>query len=107
MNFDDFQKQAAETDQNPGMAQHIEPGSTPDPTRAEVIPLLGMVGEVGSLLGEYKKLLRDGETHRRFKDEVAEELGDILVTVHGGHGGRESRIISRRYNFRIDSGSRS
>jgi NTP pyrophosphatase (non-canonical NTP hydrolase) len=43
--------------------------------------LLGLVGEVGSLLSEYKKLLRDGEIHRRFKDEVAEELGDILWYV--------------------------
>lgn len=51
------------------------------PTRVEVIPLLGMVGEVGSLLAEYKKLLRDGDTHRGFKDEVAEELGDILWYV--------------------------
>jgi len=33
--------------------------------------------------------------------------GVLHVTVHGGHGGRESRIISQRYNFRIDSGSRS
>jgi NTP pyrophosphatase (non-canonical NTP hydrolase) len=79
MKLDDYQRQTRTTDQNPR--------STPDsadpsaPHKAEVIPLLGLVGEVGSLLGEYKKLLRDGETHRRFKEEVAEELGDILWYV--------------------------
>jgi NTP pyrophosphatase (non-canonical NTP hydrolase) len=78
MHLDDFQKRALDTDQNPSDAH---PGEGAGPTRAEVIPLLGMVGEVGSLLAEYKKLLRDGETHRRFKDEVAEELGDILWYV--------------------------
>jgi NTP pyrophosphatase (non-canonical NTP hydrolase) len=78
MQLDEFQKRALETDQNPGLAQQPGAGVPVEPTRAEVIPLLGMVGEVGSLLAEYKKLLRDGETHRRFKDEVAEELGDVL-----------------------------
>ena len=81
MEFREFQERAAETDQNPEPAQSLSRGELVAPTRAEVIPLLGMVGEVGSLLGEYKKLLRDGETHRRFKDEVAEELGDILWYV--------------------------
>lgn len=81
MEFDEFQRRAAGTDQNPALAVLPGVGENPDPGRAEVIPLLGMVGEVGSLLGEYKKLLRDGETHRRFKDEVREELGDILWYV--------------------------
>jgi hypothetical protein len=30
---------------------------------------------------EYKKLLRDGTTHRKFGEEVAEELGDVLWYV--------------------------
>jgi NTP pyrophosphatase (non-canonical NTP hydrolase) len=79
--LDDFQKRALETDQNPGTAETLVPGMPLEPTRAEVIALLGMVGEVGGLLSEYKKLLRDGETHRKFRDEVAEELGDILWYV--------------------------
>src|SRR4051794_15566392 len=80
MNLDEYQQQANATDQNP----RTESGGTKTatvPDKAEVIPLLGLVGEVGSLLAEYKKLLRDGETHRRFKDEVTEELGDILWYV--------------------------
>lgn len=43
-----------------------------------VVPLLGVAGEVGSLLVEYKKFLRDGPAHRLFNDHVAEELGDML-----------------------------
>jgi hypothetical protein len=40
--------------------------------------MLGLAGETGQLLSEYKKHLRDGETHRLFKERVSEELGDLL-----------------------------
>jgi NTP pyrophosphatase (non-canonical NTP hydrolase) len=43
-----------------------------------MIPLLGLAGEAGSLLTEYKKFLRDKTAYRVFKQRVAEELGDIL-----------------------------
>jgi NTP pyrophosphatase (non-canonical NTP hydrolase) len=46
-----------------------------------MIPILGLAGEVGELLNEYKKRLRDGEAHLRFRDRMAEELGDILWYV--------------------------
>ena len=46
-----------------------------------MIPILGLAGEVGELLNEYKKKLRDGDAHERFGDRVAEELGDILWYV--------------------------
>lgn len=67
MRFRDYQAKATETDQHPekdGLGL--------------LIPLLGLPGEVGSLLGEYKKHLRDGKSHRLFKEGIAEELGDIL-----------------------------
>jgi len=77
MNLDEYQRRANLTDQNPEASPRSdEPESSP--RRCEVIPLLGLVGEVGGLLSEYKKLLRDGEIHRRFRDEVAEELSNIL-----------------------------
>ncbi len=41
-------------------------------------PLLGLAGEIGTLLAGYKKRLRDGAAYELFKDNVAEELGDIL-----------------------------
>ncbi len=80
MDFDDYQQRAHATDQVPQLEKDAcEPSR--DPRRQEVIPLLGLVSEVGGLLAEYKKLLRDGATHRKFRDEVAEELGDILWYV--------------------------
>jgi len=47
----------------------------------EMVPILGLAGEVGELLNEYKKKLRDGDAHERFPDRVVEELGDILWYV--------------------------
>ncbi len=46
-----------------------------------IVPILGLAGEVGELLNEYKKRLRDGDAHLRFPDRVSEELGDILWYV--------------------------
>jgi NTP pyrophosphatase (non-canonical NTP hydrolase) len=68
MNFAEYQSQALETDQT----------STRRPEDAQLIPLLGLAGEAGGLLSEYKKWLRDGPSHLRFVDHVREELGDIL-----------------------------
>ncbi len=79
MELDEYQRRACETDQNPKVNDSAEVSQTAQ--NCEVIPLLGLVGEVGGLLGEYKKLLRDGATYRRFGDEVGEELGDILWYV--------------------------
>ena len=73
-----YQQAARKTDKNP---KGGKASSRRQPFPYEVIPLLGLVGEVGALLSEYKKLLRDGEIHRSFRDEVAEELGDVLWYV--------------------------
>ena len=78
MHIREFQERARRTDQTRGQGTD---GDLRTPARHEVVPLLGLVGEVGGLLGEYKKRLRDGETHRSFPEEVAEELGDILWYV--------------------------
>jgi NTP pyrophosphatase (non-canonical NTP hydrolase) len=71
MNFADYQTQALESDRT-GLG-----GSD----AAQLIPLLGLAGEAGQLLSEYKKRLRDGPSHVRFVDRVREELGDILWYV--------------------------
>src|SRR5262249_40368311 len=80
MNFDEYQRRASITDQNRKPVGDPERITT-EPHRHEVIPLLGLVGEVGNLLAEYKKLLRDSATQRKFRDEVAKELGAILWYV--------------------------
>ncbi len=46
-----------------------------------MVPLLGLAGETGTLLTEYKKYLRDGAAYRIFNEKIAEELGDILWYV--------------------------
>lgn len=66
MTLDSYQERAAETDREK------------DP-RDEMVPLLGMGGEIGSLIAEYKKKRRaDGHAYTGFDDVVVEELGDIL-----------------------------
>ena len=71
MRFTDYQQRALETDRT-GLS-----GSE----AAQLVPLLGLAGEAGQLLSEYKKRLRDGPSHVRFVDRVHEELGDILWYV--------------------------
>ena len=62
------------------------------------VPLLGLAGEVGELLNEYKKRLRDGDAHVRFKDHVAEELGDLLwyVAETAGKFGLDLEDVAER-----------
>jgi NTP pyrophosphatase (non-canonical NTP hydrolase) len=67
MSFHTYQEAASRTDRNPSADGN-----------GLVIPLLGLAGEAGELLSEYKKFLRDGDAHTLFKDRFAEELGDIL-----------------------------
>lgn len=52
-----------------------------DGPEALFIPLLGLAGEVGSVLVEHKKHLRDKDRHRVFKERIEEDLGDILWYV--------------------------
>ena len=71
MDFDSYQKDALRTDRVP------ERGDV----ASLIVPMLGLAGETGQLLSEYKKHLRDGEAHRLFKGRVSEELGDLLWYV--------------------------
>jgi NTP pyrophosphatase (non-canonical NTP hydrolase) len=71
MDLDCYQKEALYTDRVPSR------GSSDD-VLSLIVPMLGLAGEAGQLLSEYKKHLRDGEAHRLFKERVSEELGDLL-----------------------------
>jgi NTP pyrophosphatase (non-canonical NTP hydrolase) len=46
-----------------------------------MVPLLGLVGEVGSVATAYKKRLRDGAGFQLGKQRIREELGDVLWYV--------------------------
>ena len=67
MDFQEYQEQALKTNRIP-----LDKGVD------IMVPLLGLAGESGELLSEYKKYLRDGESHQLFPKRVAEELGDLL-----------------------------
>lgn len=43
-----------------------------------VLPMLGLAGEIGSLVAQYKKIQRDRTGYRAFTEEVREELGDVF-----------------------------
>jgi NTP pyrophosphatase (non-canonical NTP hydrolase) len=67
-----YQHLANQTDQQP------EGGAFDADPRSILVPLLGLAGEAGELLGEHKKWLRDGDSYKLFPDRVKEELGDLL-----------------------------
>ena len=83
MELNEYQSSANQTDQQP------ESGVFEADPRIIMVPLLGMAGEVGELLGEHKKWLRDGDSYKLFPERVKEELGDLLwylsnvATKHG------------------------
>lgn len=70
MLLSDYQTKAQKTDQVP-----FDSG---DNIKSVMIPLLGLAGESGSLLSEYKKYFRDGDSYNVFHERISEELGDIL-----------------------------
>ena len=72
MELNEYQRLANQTDQQP------EEGNLETDPRSIMVPLLGLAGEVGELLGEHKKWLRDGESYKLFPERVKEELGDLL-----------------------------
>lgn len=83
MELSDYQHQAGETD--------ILTAND------ELLPLLGLAGEVGQLIAEYKKRQRDKTGYRAFQDEVHEELGDILwyAAALARHNGFDLDEIAR------------
>ncbi len=76
MKLNEYQELAAETDQFP--EEEEDASFSTELSRARLVPLLGLVGEVGSVLVEYKKLVQAGPVHSRFREQLAEELGDML-----------------------------
>jgi NTP pyrophosphatase (non-canonical NTP hydrolase) len=70
MDLGEYQRQANLTDQRPLRDD--------DDEQALVFPLVGLASEVGSLLTQYKKRVRDGEAHALFDERVTDELGDCL-----------------------------
>jgi NTP pyrophosphatase (non-canonical NTP hydrolase) len=72
MDLNAYQSEAQKTDRLPMQGSKVAPGAD------LVVPFLGLAGEAGELLSEYKKHLRDGDSHLLFRQRVSEELGDLL-----------------------------
>jgi NTP pyrophosphatase (non-canonical NTP hydrolase) len=66
VDLSEYQQRARHTDQQ-----------SHDADRQMLVALLGLAGEVGTLLTEHKKWLRDGDAHDRATG-VLEDIGDIL-----------------------------
>lgn len=71
MNLKQYQEEARKTD------QAHKKGSV----LSYIVPLLGIIGELGSLVSEFKKMFRDGKSHTKFTENLREELGDVLWYV--------------------------
>lgn len=70
MDFSQYQQAALKTDQPPAHG-----------TDAVIVPLLGLLGEAGSVATVYKKRMRDGAAFGHAKAQLREELGDVLWYV--------------------------
>jgi NTP pyrophosphatase (non-canonical NTP hydrolase) len=45
---------------------------------SEIVPYLGIIGEIGSVVTQLKIKFRDGDAYVAFKEKLSEELGDVL-----------------------------
>ena len=68
MEFNEYQELAKATDQRKNNSDELN----------RLIPLLGMIGEIGSVASEHKKRLRDGQSYTTFNEKFKKELGDVL-----------------------------
>lgn len=68
MDFQEYQDQAKKTVQV----------SSSDDKLSMIVPFLGIIGEIGSVLTQLKIKLRDGDSYKVYKKKLCEELGDVL-----------------------------
>ncbi len=86
LGLNEYQKLAARTDKTRGKGNGFD------------LPVLGLVGEVGSLLSEVKKKQRDSTAFVSYEATVLEELGDALwyLAIIGEHAGISLSFIASR-----------
>ena len=68
MKFSEYQAEALKT---------IQKNATDDKLTS-IVPFLGIIGEIGSVLTQLKIKLRDGNAYLAYKKKLSEELGDVL-----------------------------
>jgi NTP pyrophosphatase (non-canonical NTP hydrolase) len=82
MEFSQYQRAARKTE------QPAAPGTDP-----VVVPMLGLLGEAGSIATAYKKQLRDGAAFHHAKHQLRQDLGDILWYL---------AVLSERFGLDLD-----
>lgn len=92
MKLNTYQREAQKTDRVPSRQESGDVGTD------LVVPLLGLAGETGELLSEYKKHLRDGDSHLLFRERVSEELGDLLWYVAN---------VAAKFDLKLDDVARA
>ncbi|MGN7812116.1 nucleoside triphosphate pyrophosphohydrolase family protein [Flavobacterium sp. 22076] len=68
MEFQSYQDQASKTIQESSLDEKL----------SSIVPFLGIIGEIGSVLTQLKIKLRDGKSYKVYKQKLSEELGDVL-----------------------------
>ncbi len=68
MDFNTYQERARATIQK----------SNSDDKLTEIVPFLGIIGEIGSVVTQLKIKFKDGDAYVAFKEKLSEELGDVL-----------------------------
>jgi NTP pyrophosphatase (non-canonical NTP hydrolase) len=68
MEFNSYQEAAAKTIQK----------NTSDDKLTEIVPFLGIIGEIGSVVSQLKIKFRDGKSYVAYTKKLSEELGDVL-----------------------------
>ena len=83
MEFNVYQEEAQKTIQR----------SVSDEKLTDIIPFLGIIGEVGSVVTQLKKKIRDGDSYLAFANQLSEELGDVLWYISA---------IATQHNLTLD-----
>lgn len=68
MEFSEYQTKAKKT---------IQKNASQD-VHSEIVPFLGIIGEIGSVVTQLKIKFRDGDAYVAYKPKLVEELGDVL-----------------------------
>ncbi|EMO46591.1 nucleoside triphosphate pyrophosphohydrolase family protein [Leptospira santarosai] len=68
MELNEYQKRSEKTIQG----HNYEEGYS------DIVPFLGIIGEIGSVVTQLKVKIRDGDSYLAYKKKLAEELGDVL-----------------------------
>lgn len=71
MDFHSYQEEAKKTIQK----------SSYDGRYTEIVPFLGIIGEIGSVVTQLKIKFREGDSYVAYKNKLTEELGDVLWYV--------------------------